>query len=743
MCNADDGITEKENSSLDEWDLQLPRSPEDFFGPKLFLKKGISFELTPPFYKTPRSKEENIPLPSPEPVRPPSIEKQELEINLKNPSFSHGVIVTDQGGVISGEGLRIQARKIEYTNRIENGVAVQKIVAQEDLMVEYGGNVFVGSRLEFDVIKKSGMLWDGKTFVDVWFLGGDKIELREDGSYYIYNAYITTCESQDNTWEISAGKIKITKDRLLSARNIRFKFAKVPLLWLPSFKSNLKFFKDPPIRYKLTWDKGLGPRLSMRYRIFSLQNLDVYFRFDYRLTRGPGAAIESEYYSDDEKTIFLTKNYAAYDKVVPDERGNKRFRLQGLFHTQSQDGKTQIHMTYDRMSDDKMPSDFKSDDFEVNTQKRTILLIDHQEEDMYTSLRLQPRINSFQSLNQELPLVTAGVRPFSLGPTGILFENYVSGAYLDYVFIDQFEDLLPTRRSGRLETQQFLYRPISIKNFTFTPNIGLIGIFYSNNPEHDAIGQGVLRYGFDANTHLIRRFAKLKHVVKPYMTYTGLTSPLAKLDNHFIFSIDDGLFKLNLIKVGVKNSFFSYRQSLFSPVFIADLFTQGFFDDKTYRLAFPKGYLNLSWFRSFFAIQGMFSWNFEEQVLDYSNIRADITVNENLAFGVEFRHRSKFDWRKGNHENFILDVARRISALLDSTLSDERNTFLTRIQARLIPRMTCYFESHTGWGRKDEPHYNEYKIELQTLLACRWKLKTSYQHMPNDDRFTGGISLVK
>ena len=257
----------------------------------------------------------------------PEVSEQPLTVDLKNPVFVRGVISTEEGGIITAPGIRIQARTIEYINKIENGVRVQKIKAEGDLMMEYGERVFVGSRLEYDFASRTGTLWDGKTFVDMWFLGGSQVELKEDGTFYIYNAFITTCETTDNSWEIKANEVKITQEHLLSASNIRFQFLKIPIFWIPSFKSNLKVFADPPVRYKLVWDKGLGPRLTMRYRVYSWENLNVFFRLDYRLKRGLGAAVESEYFSDDGRTTFVTRSYGAHDKSFPDEKGNKRYRL--------------------------------------------------------------------------------------------------------------------------------------------------------------------------------------------------------------------------------------------------------------------------------------------------------------------------------------------------------------------------------------------------------------------------------
>ena len=55
---------------------------------------------------------------------------------------------------------------------------VQKIEAEGDLMIQYKGRVFVGSELEFDFNKKTGIFYDGKTFSSMWYVGGDQIQLN-------------------------------------------------------------------------------------------------------------------------------------------------------------------------------------------------------------------------------------------------------------------------------------------------------------------------------------------------------------------------------------------------------------------------------------------------------------------------------------------------------------------------------------------------------------------------------------
>ncbi len=686
------------------------------------------------------------PLPPP---LPPSSIPTELIIDLKNPVFSQGVISTEEGGVISGEGIRIQARKITYTNKVENGVRIQKIIAEEDLLMEYSDRAFVGSRLEYDFVSKTGLLLDGKTFVDIWFLGGDRIELKEDGTFFISNAFITTSEDQDSTWDINANRIKITEDQFLSAKNIRFRFFKVPLFWLPSFKSNLKAFSDPPIRYKLIWDKSLGPRITMRYRVFSWRDLNLFFRLDYRLKRGFGASIESEYFSKETDTTFVTRSYGAHDKTFPDENGPHRYRLQGLYHTQSKDENTQLHITWDKLSDSRMVGDFRSDDFEINTQKRTRFLFQHQISNAFFHVSMQPRINPFESLDQELPLFSVGIRPIQLGNSGIISANALSAGYLDYVYATdlrkEFHELglKSSTRAARLETKNTLYRPCSLGSFTLTPEVGVIGIFYNNNPEHHSISQGIFSYGCTGQTRLSKQYNTFSHLTQPYFAFQGLTSPTAPLSNHFYFDINDGFDQLNQLKVGWKNSFFLKNHHPFLPSMTADLYTYAFLGNRAFATSCQKTYLSLSWSRPSYLVRSDIAWNNEEKLWDFTNIATDITINEDIAFGLEMRHRSKYDWRKADHHNFILDVARPIQDLLDSPISDGRNTFLSRFFFRLSPKWTCQIQSKMGWGRRNEPAYRAGKVDLVTLLSCSWKLRLSYERMPNDNRFSTSLSLVK
>ncbi len=110
-----------------------------------------------------------------------------------------------------------------------------------------------------------------------------------------------------------------------------------------------------------------------------------------------------------------------------------------------------------------------------------------------------------------------------------------------------------------------------------------------------------------------------------------------------------------------------------------------FFSDPTIPQFIPRLYLWLEWRLPSVYLSFHNAWNFRNQVLDFSNARCRWTINENIALSLETRYRSQYDWRKADHENFILDVTRSESQLLSSPLSDRRLTLLTDLFVRLSP----------------------------------------------------------
>jgi len=80
------------------------------------------------------------------------------------------------------------------------------------------------------------------------------------------------------------------------------------------------------------------------------------------------------------------------------------------------------------------------------------------------------------------------------------------------------------------------------------------------SPVKSSREQALLLYGANFNTNFYKSFEKYKHILEPYIQYQGITKPTAKIDTYYVFSIEDGYNKLNLIKTGNKKSVIFFKR---------------------------------------------------------------------------------------------------------------------------------------------------------------------------------------
>ena len=657
-----------------------------------------------------------------------------IVVDLRSPTYCEGVITTSLGGVITGPNVRIQATTMTYTNKTVDGASVLSVEAEENVMLELGSYLFVGSKLSYDFITKTGVIYDARMALEPWFLGGETIILCSDGSYIIYNGFATTSENYINNWQITSKKAILKENRFLYAEDVQFQILSWPLFWLSTFRADLDSIFDSPIRYDIEWRGKQHTRFSMAYEIFSWKRFKSFVQLDYRIKRGLGASLETRYISEDAKTVFNTVNYLARDSSIDDPHERFRCRFHGVYNSFWDNDRISVQLTWDKVSDKDMATDYADHGLELDTAGPTQLLIRRQEDQSWiANFFTRVRVNGFQTVKQELPTFAGSLKPFVIGATGIVSENECFLSYLNFEYGNNLSHVR-SYQSTRFETNHKIYRPYRFGAFNGIPEIGGSIIVYGNSP-HD--NTQVLTYGYFAhefNTHLYRSYDCLKHVVKPYCKYEYLTYPTSSPTEHFIFDINDGWFRLNSLRFGTSQSFYRKSQEgIIGRYFYADLFAFAFFDTQTIPVAVPRLYANAVW-NMFPTLRYCMdtAWDFQQGQLFHFNFLTEWTVNQNFAVAAEFRHRDSFDWRKVEKYNFILDSFRNTKELLHSQLSDRRNTFLLHFFLRLDPTWAVEFESRHGWGRRFEPQYNEYEIDVLASLPSAWNVRFQFQHKENE-----------
>lgn len=663
-------------------------------------------------------------------------------VDLCNPAFYDGVLTTEQGGIISAPDLRVQAMHIAYTNKTIEKIPTCSVVAEGELIIEFNEYNFVGDRLEYDFINHCGVIHNGRTMIEPWFFGGKSIFLLADGSYVIHYAYATTSPNINPDWIIASEVAKISDSHNLWARNVQFKIFDFPVFWIPSFRENLDSIFDFPVRFSAKWGSRQGHRLGVAYEVFSWNNFKTLLRLDYRLKRGFGGGLETSYRSPDRKTNFQSISYAARDSSIIHPSQRFRYLFQGVGDTLLMDDKVSVHLSYDKISDIDMPTDYYDCGLDLETAGPTELLI-HRQEDMWmANLNTRVRVNPFQTIKQELPTFEATIHPFNLGPTGIVVDTFFKASYLDLVYgNNQLFD--HDYSSTRIEMSPVLYRNFRLGQVNVTPDAGCVGIIYGNAPRSSVKYLAMGKFGLSSNTDFHRYIYDCKHVITPYINYNFYTAPTVSPNQHYIFDIEDGWYRLNLMRFGISQSLYRKLDNgcIIRPLY-ADIFTNTFFDTDTFPQAIPKVYANFVVNSFSFLKHTLFTcWNFNQNELDFFNARTEWTINADAAFAIEYRHRSPFDWRKADHTNFVLDSFRTVSQLRHSQVSDRRDTVLFHMFWRFHPCWAFQAESRHGWNREFEPAYNEFEVDLIGNLPSAWNFRLSYQHREDDDRVSVYMSI--
>ncbi len=667
----------------------------------------------------------------------PQVKVKGIKIDLKDPVYENGSLYTDQGGVITADGFRLQAQIIHYSDC--NGTILVK--AEKELLLEVGPYLFLGDKIEYNFSTHTGIITNGRTGIEPWYFGGEEVEICSNGDYIFHQAFITTSEGIYKDWEIKADFAQVTSYGLVRTKDVTFNFFGKTIFWLPKFEINLNSVFDSPINYDIQWG-GRRSMVGLIYEFISWDRFRSLVRLDYHLKRGFGGGLETHYRSFNNKTFFSTINYYAKDRSLTYPIAKHRYRFQGVYHTSIDHDTITADLTYDKLSDIDMVTDYTDRGLNLEPAGKTQVLVRKLNPWWRANFFSKLRVNNFQTVKQELPSLAISVKPFVMGHSGILFENYLKTSYLDFAYSRQSYNVRDFN-SSRYEYQNRTYRPFDFYNLKLTPEIGAVIIHYGNSPNKNPKELVIGNFSLEANSFFHKYIGSYKHIIKPYARYDYFTYPTVRPNRHFIFDIDDGWYRLNQLKLGFLQSFFvKESRGCIQRILTADIYSYGFFDTPTVHAIFPKIYCDLYWL-TLPTLRHCFqtAWDLRYQMVDHFNFRTEWTISRSSALSAEYRHRDKYDWRKAVKYNFILDSFRSVRELEHSSVSDQRDTLLLHFFHRFHPNWAVEFESRHGWNRRYEPSYNEYEIDFITTLQSSWHFKFSYQKREIDHRFAVYFSI--
>src|SRR5690606_8433176 len=117
------------------------------------------------------------------------------------------------------------------------------------------------------------------------------------------------------------------------------------------------------------------------------------------------------------------------------------------------------------------------------------------------------------------------------------------------------------------------------------------------------------------------------------------TFPSTSPNDHFIFDITDGWYRLNQLTWGFRNTFYTKaKEGCISQKLYADLYTIVFFDTETIPGRFHKIYGQMIYEMTPRLRHTLFSaWDTQRGMLDHLNYLMEWTISNNAAFSLEYR----------------------------------------------------------------------------------------------------------
>lgn len=660
-----------------------------------------------------------------------------LQIKLEEPTYKDGVTSTDSGGLITGKDLYLQAQKMKYIHKQEEGQMVRRVEAAGDLFFRFKNRIYTGDKLEFDLDKETGIIYNVRTDAGLWYLGGSALYLHPDGSGVITDCRMTTEENLEDDWAVQAKEVHLSKSNTMKAQNVRFMLFKMPVFWIPSITKDLNHDSMTPIKYRVGYYGSRNVRLGLSYSFDTGEHWKNRILFDISTLRGLAGGFETEYKSDDRKEQFKAFNYYAHDIATNDSDRKERYRFQGRYDNLLFNDKVGFTATYDKMSDPEFPGDFTSRGLDSGRAGPTQAQFTRKEANWVSSLNTKVRINNFQSVKQQLPLFTFNMRPMKLGDTPLVLDNRLNAGYLSYLYAHETPDV-HNFHSSRVDVAQKLFSPFPVGVFSVTPHVGYRAIGYGNSPKHNSELLAQALGGVEAHTRFKRQGTNLSHALEPYVQYDYYSNPTVDPRKHYLFDLQDGLYRQDMMRFGARN-FLHFTNGAQLNV---DLYGRSFFNSPKIGSHLPKVYLESTLRPTEYTQYTLnTAWDTKRNILDHFNIRADWTFTENLAMALEYRKRSPYAWRKTDYDNFMIDTYRSSHRLRHSLMSDRRDTFLTHFFVRLMPQLAFEFRTRHGWRREHAKPYTEYEVNCITLVRNAVKLTLTFRHRATGNDYSIDVSF--
>lgn len=661
-------------------------------------------------------------------------------VHKKDSYLSHfkgisGTVHIEDGVFYIRNNLRVQANHSYVDSTPERGL---QFSACGNVMVTYQGKTIVCEDLTYYENTDACLLTNGRFAAYPWFIGGSSLSLTPH-TILVRNGYISTSEGPKKHLCLSGESLCYSSDGVLSVGKTSLKLGTIPILVLPKISLMPLEIPRPPINVRGGTGGFLGSYAGISYSPLSRKYCRSTFFLDSFFKHGLGLGYTLHIAQKEHPENFIDmKSYYAHRLAIDMPKLHDRYRFHGRFSMTKQ--KASIRGEYHISDSWETVADIFPNNFSLKNTGPTTAQITWRDPFFYGSLTSSVKVNPFQNVNQELPKLRIQPRPIPIHKTGIFLENAFECGYFDFSFSDHIEG--KRFSSLRAAITPKLYRSFPLIVGTLTPSITPSIIYYSSTPKggdphYQAWAKMHIEYRLSAYKH----YLFTKHILEPFASFTCITHPIAKNNEHYIFSIQDAASRLTLCIFGIDSQLLTHHHPSHTSL---KVWTTCLLKNESAKSVFPKTACVLSLpLNRKSSLSLDVEWIWKKSCWDHFNLFWKWVGNDNLALSLEFLHRSKYSLKKCNHENFILDVSRLPEQLFNSILSDQRNLVLGKLFVRPHPCWDYQLTLRYGWHRENTPNYLEYQMTLGTKIFEHWRLYSVYEKREADKRCFFYLKLDK
>jgi LPS-assembly protein len=131
--------------------------------------------------------------------------------------------------VITKENLKLSADRVHFQQK------TMEVFADGHVMLISGKDILTGERMEMDLNKEIGVVFDGTIFIEQnhFYIKGNRLEKTGQDTYRAERASLTSCDGEKPAWKINARDVKVTVEGYGSAKHASLWARDIPVFYSP------------------------------------------------------------------------------------------------------------------------------------------------------------------------------------------------------------------------------------------------------------------------------------------------------------------------------------------------------------------------------------------------------------------------------------------------------------------------------------------------------------------------------